>query len=297
MAAYRDYDDREFLFDSLVRLAHLLVEADVAVARRTERAPMAVNSLGPKFFLAQVMEMVRSLARPSRWRLELEKSERDDLDASSSIAVAHLDHVVHEGKPFEMEPMLALLKALGNLLNPLYSFTGVDEWGYGPVGAGVYPVGPAGGGVVAGPGRDAAPAPSAPPAEQALSAAPPAPVVEQITDTVRLGMSAPQCVRTGEEFTARFVAYLPVLEQQVREILTNLSPRSTSHLGAKFSHHWVRGTKITVRLRGEYLVCEKPQQEFVWNGNMSLVDFDLQIQPKHPRGIHNSQIRRFHRAC
>ena len=42
---------------------------------------------------------------------------------------------------------------------------------------------------------------------------------------------------------------------------------------------------MTVRLRGDYLVCEKAQQDFVWEGDLSLVDFDVQIQPTAPEGF------------
>ena len=217
------------------------------------------------------MEMLRSLVRPSRWRLDIEQRERDDLDASMSAAIDHLERVINKGVPFEVDIPMAILNALRDLLYTPYSHFG-----------GAYPVYPAS---PWGPGS-APPGGGAPASGQDASAAVPAgSAIETVTDTVRLGMSAPQSVRPGEEFTARFVAYLPVLEEQVREILSNLSPRSTSHLGPMFSQHWVRGTEVTVKLRGQYLVCEKPQQEFTWDGNMSLVDFDVQIQPSAPEGF------------
>ena len=42
---------------------------------------------------------------------------------------------------------------------------------------------------------------------------------------------------------------------------------------------------MTVKLHGDYLVCEKAQQEFIWEGDLSLVDFDVQIKPTAPEGF------------
>jgi hypothetical protein len=100
-------------------------------------------------------------------------------------------------------------------------------------------------------------------------------------EPVRLGASAPQTVRPGDAFTARFVAYTPEEEAHVRDLLQQLSPRSEAHLDLK-TCRWQRGTRVTVRLSGRHLEIDEPEQAFVWEGDHVLLDFDAYVPDDVP---------------
>ena len=84
-----DDDDRQFLRVKLVQLAHLLIDADVALGVRQHAEPAPANLLhqaNPVLFLMQVQELLGLLTRPSRWRLELTQQEQRELDATFASA-------------------------------------------------------------------------------------------------------------------------------------------------------------------------------------------------------------------
>lgn len=95
-------------------------------------------------------------------------------------------------------------------------------------------------------------------------------------DDVLLGASAPRCAGRGDEFTARFVAYLADEEDDVRRVLTSTSPRSTSHLGLR-TVRWQVGTRVAVRLCGRGVRVAPATQEFIWNGRRAVLDFDVVV--------------------
>lgn len=95
-------------------------------------------------------------------------------------------------------------------------------------------------------------------------------------ETVRLGASAPSRVAPGDEFTARFVAYVAALEEAVRARLASLSPRSTSHLGTH-TCQWKPGTEVVAALCARGLVINPPEQRFTWSGTDNLLEFDVSI--------------------
>ena len=70
----------------------------------------------------------------------------------------------------------------------------------------------------------------------------------------------------------------------MKEMLTSLSPRSTSHLGLH-TCSWRPGTRVKVRLEGSHLNIPTPEQEFTWEGNYSLVDFDVTIPADEPEYV------------
>ena len=76
---------------------------------------------------------------------------------------------------------------------------------------------------------------------------------------VALGASAPQVIKPGDEFTARFVAYTEDIEDHVEHILLKLSPRSEVHLGVKYCK-WQVGTNVKVRLTGEHLTVRADEE-------------------------------------
>ena len=93
---------------------------------------------------------------------------------------------------------------------------------------------------------------------------------------VFLGASAPQEVRPGDQFTARFVAYIEKLEREVELKLSKLGPRSQSHLGLKYCR-WRPDTKVKVKLYGDHFIVGSSEEEFVWQGSSNLIDFDVMV--------------------
>lgn len=96
---------------------------------------------------------------------------------------------------------------------------------------------------------------------------------------VALGASALSAARAGDSFTARFVAYAEDYEDEVREKLEEMSPRSRSHLGIKHCR-WPVGTRVQVRLHGDHIVVSPDCEEFEWEGNYIIVDFDVVLSAK-----------------
>ncbi|MGH8772476.1 MAG: toll/interleukin-1 receptor domain-containing protein, partial [Burkholderiales bacterium] len=93
-------------------------------------------------------------------------------------------------------------------------------------------------------------------------------------ETVLLGVSAPQAVKPGSEFTARFVAYIASCESEARDELRRLSPGSTVHMGLE-TCQWQRRTSVTVRLVAASLSIEPAEKSFVWQGGRNRVEFDV----------------------
>ncbi len=122
---------------------------------------------------------------------------------------------------------------------------------------------------------------AAPAAEARPSA--PAAATPSAPEPVLLGASAPRAVRPGDEFTARFVAYLKTAEQEVKATLASLSPRSEHQLGVK-SCRWQPGTRVQVALAGRHLTVSPPAQEFTWEGDRQIVDFDVTVADAAPEG-------------
>ncbi len=102
------------------------------------------------------------------------------------------------------------------------------------------------------------------------------PKAEEELQPVLLGASAPRQAKPGAEFTARFAAYEKALEEEVRDLLTKLSPSAETVLGIQ-ECRWKRGTLVTVKLSGRGLVVDPPEQTFTWQGNKSILDFDVAV--------------------
>lgn len=101
-------------------------------------------------------------------------------------------------------------------------------------------------------------------------------------EAVKLGASAPASARPGDEFTARFVAYLASDEGEVSTLLNRLSPHSEHRLGVK-ECQWKRGTAVSVRLSGRHLEVSPAEQSFVWDGTRALLEFDVAVAAAAPQ--------------
>jgi hypothetical protein len=102
------------------------------------------------------------------------------------------------------------------------------------------------------------------------------------TESVFLGASAPQTIRPGDEFTARFVAYVESLRQAVYKLLVKLNPYAESHMGVQHCL-WRPGTHVKVKLNSRYLTIARPEQEFVWEGGgYTLLEFAIEVPADAP---------------
>ncbi len=66
-------------------------------------------------------------------------------------------------------------------------------------------------------------------------------------------------------------------------MLASLSPDSSIHLALK-TCRWETGTDVVVSLAGQYFEVQCPQQVFRWEGEHSLVDFDVRVAHNAPLG-------------
>lgn len=100
-------------------------------------------------------------------------------------------------------------------------------------------------------------------------------------EPVHLGASVPQAVRPGDAFIARFAAYRPEQEEQVRDEFEMLSPDAKPHLGLK-KCRWKHSTPVTVALFSEHLTIRVPRQAFVWEGESVRLDFGVAVPDEAP---------------
>jgi hypothetical protein len=94
--------------------------------------------------------------------------------------------------------------------------------------------------------------------------------------TVILGVSAPQEVKPGEEFIADFLAYLPELEDAVREIVREQSPRAEMRPGLK-KCRWKKGVRVQVKLSAGYFSVDPGEDEFEWDGTYQILSFGVEV--------------------
>jgi hypothetical protein len=62
----------------------------------------------------------------------------------------------------------------------------------------------------------------------------------------------------------------------VVQMLQKLSPQSEIHADVK-SCQWEFGTRVHVRLQADHLTVANPEEAFTWEGEQSLVDFDVAV--------------------
>jgi hypothetical protein len=98
---------------------------------------------------------------------------------------------------------------------------------------------------------------------------------EPRSQPVRLGASAPRRVRPGQEFTARLAAYNLALLRRVRKALRQRGVKIHENLAET---SWKTGAKVRVTLAGVHLTVKPAAQEFVWEGKLHTVDFDVEIR-------------------
>jgi hypothetical protein len=112
------------------------------------------------------------------------------------------------------------------------------------------------------------------------------PRTTQALEPVLLGASAPRCVRVGDPFVVRFVAYVEHVEAHVTRQLRELDPVKrpdertiTTGLPTTRGGRWIVGAPVTVRLTGNGLTGDGSTASFEWNGKYNLVSFTVSVAP------------------
>ena len=100
-------------------------------------------------------------------------------------------------------------------------------------------------------------------------------------DSVLLAASSPGFVKKGDEFTARFVAYIKRFEKEIESTLEKMSPHSNFHKGL-IKYKWENGTKIKVVLYGKHLKVTPVEDYFTWEGSVNMLDFDVEVLEDAP---------------
>lgn len=106
---------------------------------------------------------------------------------------------------------------------------------------------------------------------------------------VLLGASTPEQARPGAEFTARFVAHTEDFASRMQEILDGLSPTAKHHLGAGKAS-WAEGAEVRVVFSASGLEVDEPVQQFQWDGEYDVVNFDVRVPSEAP---HSNVILKF----
>ncbi len=92
--------------------------------------------------------------------------------------------------------------------------------------------------------------------------------------------SAPAQARPGDEFVARFAAYLPEDETEVRTALARTAPGARLTTSPR-QGGLLRGTEVEIVLEGAELVVDgnpgRAAQRFTWEGRPHIVEFDVQV--------------------
>jgi hypothetical protein len=99
---------------------------------------------------------------------------------------------------------------------------------------------------------------------------------------VRLGASAPARVRPNTELIARFAAYGP---DQQDAVIRELFGRGRHAVLDRSPHlRWKAGTEVSVQLAGRHIVCESPEQRFIWDDTPVVLEFPAIVSPDAPHG-------------
>jgi hypothetical protein len=87
-------------------------------------------------------------------------------------------------------------------------------------------------------------------------------------------------------FSARFVAYIQVLEERVRQQLNELDgdeAQSALGIAPDRAARWEIGAPVAVRLEaGPHISVRPPEASFEWSGRHNLVSFSLTVAPDAP---------------
>ena len=106
--------------------------------------------------------------------------------------------------------------------------------------------------------------------EEAAPALPPEPV--------HVRGSAPRAVRPGDSFVARFAAYVKSAEAKAEKALREAAfDPAEVRPGRETGCRWAKGARVTVRCTLRGLDVPAAQESFLWNGEMQMVEFDVDV--------------------
>jgi hypothetical protein len=127
------------------------------------------------------------------------------------------------------------------------------------------------------------PASAPPPADDTHPPLAPAPA--PAPENVAFIASAPAKTCAGDEFVARFAAYLPQDETAIRAALAEAAPAARLSPAPK-SGGLVRNTAVEIVLECKALRIDgadgRAARQFVWDGKPQIVEFEVAVSPNEP---------------
>jgi hypothetical protein len=104
------------------------------------------------------------------------------------------------------------------------------------------------------------------------------PRAEPEAEPVHVRGSAPRSVRPGDSFVARFAAYAKAAEARVERVLSEAAADPAEvRPGMETGCRWAKGARVTVRCSARGLEIPRAQESFLWNGEMGVVEFDVDV--------------------
>ena len=95
---------------------------------------------------------------------------------------------------------------------------------------------------------------------------------------VRIGASFPRTIKPGNERTARFAAFPPVALEHATKALKSADRGSKARVEVA-EYLWRVGTTVRVSCGGHNLRVSPSVQEFIWEGRLHVLDFDVETEP------------------
>jgi hypothetical protein len=115
-------------------------------------------------------------------------------------------------------------------------------------------------------------------APEAAAPAESEPVRAPEPEPVHVRGSAPRAVRPGDSFVARFAAYVKEAEARAERALHDAaSDPAEVRPGLETGCRWAKGARVTVRCSARGLQIPRAQESFLWNGEMGVVEFDVDV--------------------
>lgn len=97
-----------------------------------------------------------------------------------------------------------------------------------------------------------------------------------------MDVCAPKSVRPSDRFSAELSAYVKAFQAEAREAMENLDdPGSEVQRGVK-AGRWATDAPVTVRLVAPDLAVEKPERNFIWDGEYQTLDFRVSVPADAP---------------
>jgi FHA domain/TIR domain len=109
-------------------------------------------------------------------------------------------------------------------------------------------------------------------------------LLPELFDEVHLAISAPRFVKPDSGFVARFAAYVPECETEVRQRIETAKRGRSEFIPQPETCRWQLGAPIRVRVTGDYFTAVPAEHSFKWDGCWAIKSFQVRPKPEVPVG-------------